>query len=179
MKTFISSSGGKESVLACYRAMQDPDVEISYLLNMASEDGRRSRSHGISSDLLRAQAEAIGVPIAQRKTTWETYEEEFKVAVSNMDVAAGVFGDIDVVEHREWVERVCEEVGIKPILPLWKAEREELLVEFIDRGFKAIVVSTSLGQEWLGREIDNQFMADVKSLGGVDLCGENGEYYKF
>lgn len=45
---------------------------------MLSEQGDYSRSHGISSELIKAQAEAIGIPIVQRKTTWESYEEEFK-----------------------------------------------------------------------------------------------------
>jgi uncharacterized protein (TIGR00290 family) len=182
MKAFVSWSGGKESALACYRAMQDPEVEVSYLLNMLSEDGRRSRSHGISSDLLKAQAEAIGIPILQRKTTWKTYEEEFKAAVSNMDVAAGIFGDIDVAEHRDWVERVCKEIGIKPILPLWKGKREELMEEFIEVGFKAIVVATNpkaLDEKWLGKEINRGFVDELKALGNVDLCGENGEYHTF
>lgn len=181
-KAFVSWSGGKESALACYRARKDPDIEVSYLLNMASEDGTHSRSHGIRSKLLKAQAEAVGVSILQRKTTWETYEREFKKAVSDMDVAAGVFGDIDVVGHRDWVERVCKETGIRPILPLWKGEREDLIDEFIQAGFKAIVVackSELLGKEWLAREINKEFIEDLKKHGNVDLCGENGEYHTF
>jgi uncharacterized protein (TIGR00290 family) len=185
INTFVSWSGGKETSLACYRTMQKKDLEIKYLLNMVSEDGMRSRSHGISSDLLRAQAEAIGIPIFQRKTTWKNYEEEFKKEVSvfvKKGVQAGVFGDIDLQEHRDWVERVCKEVNIKPILPLWKEEREKLLKEFIHVGFKAIVIATNgdfLGKEWLGREINKEFIEDLRALGDVDLCGEKGEYHTF
>ncbi|MEW6095113.1 MAG: diphthine--ammonia ligase [bacterium] len=184
MNAFISWSGGKETSLACYRAMQDEAFEIKYLLNMVSEDGGHSRSHGISSDLLRAQAETIGIPILQRKTTWEEYEEEFKEAILDFkeDVQVGIFGDIDLQEHRDWVERVCKDMDIKPILPLWKEEREKLLEEFIEAGFKAIVVATNpqfLGKEWLGRNINNKFINDLKNLNDIDLCGENGEYHTF
>ena len=122
MKAFVSWSGGKETSLSCYKVMQNQDVKVAYLLNMTSEDGKYSRSHGIGSDLLRAQSEAIEIPIVQRKTSWKTYEEEFKRAVSDLEkdgIEAGVFGDIDLQEHRDWVERVCREIGIKPILPLW------------------------------------------------------------
>lgn len=67
----------KESSLACYRAMTKGG-QVVCLVNMLSEDGIYSRSHGIGSELLRLQAEAIGIPIIQRKTTWESYEKEFK-----------------------------------------------------------------------------------------------------
>lgn len=185
MKAFVSWSGGKETSLACYRAKDLGNFEIKYLLNMVSEDGSRSRSHGIGSALLRAQAEAMGIPIFQRKTSWETYEEEFKKAVSEFkkeDIQAGVFGDIDFQEHRDWVERICRETGITPVLPLWKEEREKLLEEFIQAGFKAVVVATDarvLGEEWLGRGINREFMEDLKTLENVDLCGEKGEYHTF
>ncbi len=185
MKAFVSWSGGKDTSLACYRAKNIDDFEVKYLLNMVSEDGKHSRSHGVSSKLLKLQAEAIGIPIVQRKTTWKTYEEEFKRAVSDLEkdgIEAGVFGDIDLQGHRDWVERVCKEIGIRPILPLWKEEREKLLEEFIQAGFKAIVVATNadfLGEEWLGREINGKFIEGLKAIGDVDLCGERGEYHTF
>lgn len=184
-KTFVSWSGGKETSLACYRVMKKEDIKVAYLLNMVSEDGKHSRSHGVSAELLKAQAEAIEIPIVQRKTTWNTYEEEFKKAAldfKNEGVEAGVFGDIDLQEHRDWVERVCKEIGITPLLPLWKEEREELLREFIQVGFKAIIVATNqefLGKEWLGRIVDREFVKDLKALDKIDLCGEKGEYHTF
>lgn len=185
MKAFISWSGGKETTLALYRVMQNPDIEVAYFLNMISEDGKHSRSHGVSSDLLKLQAEAIGIPIIQRRTTWKSYERVFKKAVSDFKkegIRAGVFGDIDLQEHRDWVERVCKDIGIKPILPLWKKKREELLKEFIQAGFKAIVVSVRadiLGKEWLGQHINEAFVNDLKKKKDIDLCGENGEYHTF
>ena len=184
MKAFCCWSGGKESALSFYRA-EKSGVNISYLLNMISEDGKHSRSHGINSNFLRLQAEAIGIPIVQRRATWEIYEEEFKKAISDFkkeNIQAGVFGDIDLQEHRDWVERVCKDVGIRPILPLWKGKREELLEEFINLGFKTIVIATQasfLGKEWLGRKIDEKFVEELKVMGGIDLCGEKGEYHTF
>jgi len=184
-KAFVSWSGGKETSLACYQAMQDKSLKVKYLLNMVSEDGKRSRSHGVSSALLRAQSDAMGIPISQRKTTWGSYEKVFKKAVSGFKkegIKIGIFGDIDLQEHRDWVERVCREIGIKPLLPLWKEDREELLKKFIRVGFKAIVVATKadlLGKEWLGRKIDEELIKDLKKVNGVDLCGEKGEYHTF
>lgn len=185
MKAFVSWSGGKDSCLSCYEAMQSKDIEISYLLNMISVDGKHSRSHGISSDLLRLQAKAIGIPIIQRKTAKKTYEKEFKKAVScfkKENVKAGVFGDIDLQEHRDWIERVCNELGIKPVFPLWKRKRKKIMDEFIATGFHAIIVATNsefLGENWLGRRIDREFLSDIERLGNVDICGEDGGYHTF
>jgi len=183
-KAFCCWSGGKESALSLYRA-KNSGIHISCLINMISENGKYSRSHGLSSELLKLQAKALGISIVQRKTTWKTYEEEFKKAVLDFkreDIRVGVFGDIDLQEHRDWVERVCKEIGIQPILPLWKRKRENLLEEFIRVGFKAIVVATNaqfLGEEWLGRKINNRFIEDLKTLGNIDLCGEKGEFHTF
>ena len=185
MQAFVSWSGGKDTFLACYNAMKDPNIKVRYLLNMVCEDGKYSRSHGISSVLLEAQSKAIGIPIVQRKTSWNNYEIEFKKAVLKLKkngIDSGIFGDIDFQEHRDWIERVCKDVDIKPIFPLWKQERKEILGEFINAGFKAIVVATNvkfLDKEWLGKEINKEFMEELKVLKNIDLCGEKGEYHTF
>jgi diphthine-ammonia ligase len=184
MKVFCSWSGGKESSLACYKAILG-GFDISFLLNMVSEGGERSRSHGLDSRLLAAQSEAIGIPITQRKTTWDSYENEFKESVTDLKkhgIEGGVFGDIDLQAHRDWVERVCRESDIKAFEPLWKKDREYLLKDLIGAGFKAIVVvakSEFMDSGWLGRSIDEEFINDVAALKNVDLCGEAGEYHTF
>jgi len=181
LRAFVSWSGGKDAALSCYRAMKH--YEISCLLNMVSEDGLTSRAHGVRTNVLRVQADAMELPIIQQKTSWETYEREFKAAVSRLKqdgIEAGIFGDIDLAEHREWVERVCREVGVAAVLPIWEEKRDDLLREFIDEGFEAVVISVRndvLGTEWLGRIIDFCFMADLSKMEGVDMAGENGEYH--
>ncbi len=94
----------------------------------------------------------------------------------------GIFGDIDLQEHRDWVEKICSEIDINPILPLWKNNRESLLNEFIRAGFKAIIVTLKpdfLDKQWLGRQIDEALIRDLKRTDGVDICGERGEYHTF
>ena len=52
--------------------------------------------------------------------------------------------------------------------------------EFIETGFQAVVTavnSSYMGQEWLGRFIDNKFLVDLKNKKNIDLCGEYGEYH--
>lgn len=183
-KAFCCMSGGKDSILSFYRAWR-AGTDISYLLNMISSDGSRSRSHGIDSGCLRLQAVAMGVPIIQRRTSWENYENEFKKIVSDLrdkGINTGIFGDIDIQEHRDWVERVCGELRVKAVLPLWGLKREEILTEFIDLGFKAVICAVKadlLTEELLGIEINSEFIKQFESMDDIDICGENGEYHTF
>ena len=183
MKVVAAWSGGKDSCFAYYKAVkQGLDVE-SLVTFMESESA--SNFHGIRSDLLDAQANAIGVPLKKQVTSPGKYEQQFKDALSQFKakgVEGLVTGDIyEVANHEErWLERVCREVGLKPIRPLWQGNTTEIFKEFIGAGFKATVVRTRLdvlGEEWLGRQLDNQFLSDILKLDKVDPCGEGGEYH--
>jgi uncharacterized protein (TIGR00290 family) len=180
VKVFSSWSGGKECALATYKAISQGH-EVLYLLNFISEDGERSRSHGIKASVLALQAEAIGIPLIQVKTSWENYEENFKKVVRelrNKGIEGGVFGDIDIADHREWVERVCSEVGIKALSPLWGIKPEKLIEELLKLKFKAIVVATRLEEAFLGKVLDKALVRQISKLGSHP-CGENGEYHTF
>ena len=184
MQVVVSWSGGKESCFACYEAILD-GFEVSHLLNFVSKD-ERCMSHGLDSELIVAQSPAIGIPLIQREVTWDTYEEAFKAVMmelKKMSVEGAVFGDVDVQGHKDWVDRVCSEVGITPIEPLWGLNPEHILADFIDKGFEAIVVNAKadlFGEEWLGRKVDRRFLAELRklqSMHNVHVCGEWGEYH--
>ena len=182
---FVSWSGGKDSCLACHRAVAN-GLKVCYLANTVTEDGQRSRSHGISAEVLKVQAQALGIPLVQCPTGWDNYETEFKRmlrALKQEGVEGGVFGDIDFNEHRQWVERVCREVGLTPHLPLWGESQERILGEFIALGFESVVVAARadlFGEEVLGRKVDLDFVKYLDKLSekkSITPCGEAGEYH--
>lgn len=181
---FCCWSGGKDSMLSLYRVVRQ-GIEVSHLVNMINTTGRRSRSHGLPSGLVRRQADILGLPVLQRRASWNTYEREFRRVVTLLKkegVTGGVFGDIDLLAHREWVETLCREIGLEARLPLWRESREALLREFVKEGFRAIIVAVRtdrLGEEWLGRELDERFISEIMALEGIDICGEEGEYHTF
>ena len=181
MKVFCSWSGGKESCLACYKAIEEGH-ELASLLTMMTTTGNYTRSHRLSRDLLTAQSRAIRIPLHQRRASWNTYEREFTKALASSKregIEGGVFGALFHREHREWVERVCAEAGMVPLLPLWGMGGKDLLCGFIEAGFEAIVVAVrndSMNDHWLGKRIDRGFIRQMEKS-GVDVCGENGEYH--
>ena len=182
-KGFISWSGGKDCCLAAHQAGQR-GIEIVYLLNMVTEDGQRSCSHGIAAQWIRLQAEAMGTPLLQFPTTADNYQIIFTSALNELHrngVTNGVFGDIDFEPHRDWIEKVCEPSGIVPVLPLWGRDQDGIILEFIKLGFQAKVIATRadlMGEEWLGRTVDKKFLKDVAGLNkGITPCGEAGEFH--
>ena len=184
-KTIASWSGGKDSCLALYKAMKS-GYRVKYLLNFISKEYKRCCFHGVEADLLKLQAERIGIPLVQKEVSpdMQRYEEEFKKAVSglkNEGLDSMIFGDVYLLDHASWVERVCGELGIKPIEPLWNIPALKVFEEFIGLGFKSIVVSCKadvLGKEFIGRYIDRA-MVDEFIARGVCPCGENGEFHTF
>lgn len=178
---YSSWSGGKDSAYALHRAVV-AGARPGLLLTMLTEDGQRSRSHGLSRELLSEQARAVGVPVHFESTSWDGYEDTFVRAVRfavSKGLTTGVFGDIDIQPHREWVERVAGLGGSGVTLPLWRADRTELMRDILDAGFVPVLVAVRDGllpPELLGQPIDHA-MLDRFARAGVDLAGENGEYH--
>ena len=185
MKVIVLWSGGKDSCFACYQAIQEGHNVSRLLITMS--DLNNSNFHLIRSDMLDAQSQAIGIPIVKWTTAPGTYEQDFKKALLQMKAEGAdgiVTGDVyDVALHEAgWLERICREVGLTPVKPLWHRDTQQILEEFINEGFKATVVRVNtdvLGMEWLGREINKAFLDDLLKLGTVDPCGENGEFHTF
>ena len=126
---FCSWSGGKDAYLALQRAVAAGGRPVA-LLCMLHEDGRVSRGHGLPLALLQRQAAALGLPLVARATTWDDYEATYVAALHELregGVQAGVFGDIDLQPHRDWVEAVCAVAGLACHLPLWQEPRRRLL----------------------------------------------------
>jgi uncharacterized protein (TIGR00290 family) len=178
---FCSWSGGKDAYLALQRAVQQGG-RCAALLCMLHEDGARSRGHGLPLTFLAAQAAALGVPLITRATTWDGYEQAFTAALAELrtlGIADGVFGDIDLLPHREWVERVCHGQSFSSHLPLWQEPRRALIDELLASDVSATVVAVDakrLDASFLGRRVTPELVVDLEAV-GADACGEEGEYH--
>ncbi|MBN1912971.1 MAG: ATP pyrophosphatase, partial [Candidatus Omnitrophica bacterium] len=134
-------SSGKDSCLALYKA-KEQGYEIKYLVNFISQQYGRVSFHGARAELVHLQAEALGIPLLQRETTGDDYEEVFRKSlkeVKEKQVNQVVRGDIHLQELKDWVEDVCQSEGFGVVSPIWHKPAKELLNEFIGLGFKAIV----------------------------------------
>ena len=182
MKVLASWSGGKDSAYAYLLAVQQGHQVLGLFTMMMSEE--KSNFHMIPTPILDAQAEAVGVPILKKTTSAQTYEADFKGVLAEFKKKGAeglVTGDIyEVAGHEQgWLDRVCREVGLIPIKPLWMGDTKKIYLDYLKTGLKATVVRTNreLSLDWLGRVLNRQFYDDILKLPGVDPCGEGGEYH--
>lgn len=181
MNFLCSWSGGKDSCFAFYKATLQ-GFKPTVLLNVMNEFGDRSRSHGIPKAVLQAQANALELPIHFFSSTWGDYEKKYienlKTITKNYPITHSVFGDIDIESHRAWEEKVSKAADLEAVLPLWQGDRKQLVLDMIDAGIEAIIVSCNqeLGADFLGRTIDAELVETLENT-GVDACGENGEFH--
>jgi len=183
MKVIVSTSGGKDSTLALYKALQ-MGHKVVYLANTISDDFRRVRFHGVKAEVIQKQAKALGISLLQKQTSANDYRKDYleniKGIIEKEGIEGLVLGDIFLEDCFDWAQKICDELDIQLVEPLWKKDPEKLFKEFIESGFEAVVVSTQaniLDKSWVGRKLDESFLEDIKKLKGVDICGENGEYH--
>lgn len=185
----LSWSGGKDSSLALAALREDPDYEVVALLTSITRGYDRISIHGVRRSLLEAQAAACGLPLVEvtleQQSSNDAYERAFGEALENIresypNVTKIAFGDLFLVDVREYREKLLAKSGFSALFPLWGRETHELALEFIDAGFRAHLVcvdTQQIGGEYAGREFDMQLLADLPQE--ADPCGERGEFHSF
>jgi uncharacterized protein (TIGR00290 family) len=180
----ISWSGGKDSTLALDRAVRQ-GLDVRYLFNIVYGPTGRVRFHGVRADLIARQAEALGLELIQPFTTPRGFEPAFLNGLDELiahGVGGVVFGNIHLADVRAWYEERTTARGLEHVEPLWGDAPRDLVHEVLARGYRTRVVSVDLARgrrDWLGRELDAEFAAEIAMHPGVDPAGEQGEYHTF
>ncbi|MDP5105688.1 MAG: diphthine--ammonia ligase [Polaribacter sp.] len=186
-KTYFNWSSGKDSALALYKILQNPEYKVDLLVTTVNKDFNRVSMHGLRNELLLKQAKSIGINLKTIEfpadVTMGLYAKIMKEAMDSLvekEYSHTIFGDIFLEDLKAYRDTKLAEVHITGVYPLWKKDTKEILQEFLDLGFKAITVCVNaklLGEEFVGRIIDEQFIKDLPE--NVDVCGENGEFHTF
>lgn len=178
-------SGGKDSSLALYHCLNDPHLDIRYLVTTVNDNANRISMHGVREELLIRQAESIGIPLYQIRLPEMPGMKEYDEAMSlhlrkfkEEGITHSIFGDIFLEDLRKYREERLAEAGLKAIFPLWKRDTSELIGEFLHLGFRTVIVCTKHFLESLaGREITKELILTFPK--DIDVCGENGEFHTF
>jgi uncharacterized protein (TIGR00290 family) len=182
----VAYSGGKDSTLMLHRLLHDDRYQVVTLITTLAGPERRSTSHMVPESLLDAQAVALGLPlrkIIMANFTGEAFEKgmiEVMAELGLLGVSKIAYGDLHLMDVRVYKEKLMAPYGFELLLPLWGEPAEHLVREFIDRGYRAVLIcvdSTQLDPRFLGRTIDHDLLAELPPE--VDPCGENGEYHSF
>jgi ABC transporter with metal-binding/Fe-S-binding domain ATP-binding protein len=184
MKVGVLFSGGKDSTYALYKAMQNE--EVACLITVFSKNPESYMFHTPNIHLTELQAKAIGLPLLiiesegkkDLKMIIATAKEKYKIE-------GIVTGAVLSVYQSSRVQKICDELNLKCINPLWKTEQEKYLRELVNLGFKVMIVGVfaePFDKNWLGREIDETTISELKKLAEkykITLTGEGGEFESF
>ncbi|MEW6773436.1 MAG: diphthine--ammonia ligase [Bacteroidota bacterium] len=186
-KAFVSWSGGKDSTLALHYVLKNNLYQVEFLFVTINKNTQRVSMHGVRKELITRQGLSIGIHTRKLYLPESSYNEVYeKMMESEMklmqqrNIHTAIFGDIFLEDLKTYRENQLQKIGMKAEFPLWKKDTRTLYKEFVELGYKAIIVSVNLkklSKDFLGKELTmdllNEFPADV------DVCGENGEYHTF
>ena len=187
MDVFVSWSGGKDCTLSCYRA-RIAGHNIRRLATMSTIELGRMYPHHLTSDVLECQAKAMDIPLTVTWTMSHEYTDNYIKMLQGFrreGITGGVFGDVslgnaDMDEHLQWVQHVCKAADMEVLLPLWDQDRTSIISELLDVGFKAMIIAADnnqLGNNWIGKIMDWEMLAELKSLHDNSPDGHVGLYH--
>jgi len=180
-------SGGKDSAMALHALLHRSDIRIAALLTTVTEGYERISMHGVRRELLRRQAQSIGLPLHEVRIPpqcvnhiYEARMEEALRTHFDQGVRRVAFGDIFLQDLRAYREKNLARIGMTALFPIWKRDTRELIRSFHANRFRAITVCVDpkiLDPSFAGRELNESFFCDLPPH--ADPCGENGEFHTF
>ena len=180
-------SGGKDSAMALYTLHQQRHFRVVALLTTVTETYERIAMHGVRRELLRRQAESLGLPLHEVSippqcvnSVYEARLEEALGLFYRQGVRKVAFGDIFLEDLRAYREKNLARIGMTALFPIWKRDTRELIRFFHQQRFRAVAACVDpkvLDPSFAGRELDESFFRDLPF--DADPCGENGEFHSF
>jgi diphthine-ammonia ligase len=190
MKLGVLYSGGKDSTLAALIAKNEGH-ELVCLISIFSSNTESYMFHTPSIEKTKIQAEAMGVPLIIQETKGKK-EEELKdlrkailKAKEEHSIEGIVTGAIASQYQASRIQKICDELGLVCINPLWGKDQKGVLEELVAKDFKVIIVGVfayPLDQTFLGRVIDSEFISEMSALEEkykINIAGEGGEFETF
>lgn len=190
MKAGVLFSGGKDSTYATYIAKKEGH-EISCLISVFSENKESYMFHTPSISGVEVQAKKMGIPLIFQRTKGVKEEEllDLELIIEKVrdeyDVEGIVTGAVGSVYQASRIEKICRKLGLECINPLWGKNQVELLRDLVKGGFRVVIIGVfayPLGREYLGREVDEDFILETERLYEkykINPAGEGGEFESF
>lgn len=180
-------SSGKDSAWSLHVLRQNPALRVTALVTTVNATFDRVAMHAVRSELLRQQADAVGLPLKTILIPWPCSNAEYEAAVRpvvndavHSGVSAMAFGDLFLEDVRAYRERMLNGTGLTPLFPLWGRPTAELAAEMLAGGLKARLTCVDpkvLPRKFAGRAFDTELLTDLPA--DVDPCGERGEFHTF
>ncbi len=190
MKVCVLFSGGKDSTFALMKAKEEGH-EIACLVTVKANSQDSYMYHLPNIHLTGLLANAMGLTIVFTESPGEKEKELIelkkilKKVKDSFKIEGVVSGAIASSYQKERVDKICKDLDLKSIAPLWHRNQKELLEEMLESGLKVIVVAIAaagLNECWLGREINSKAfneLVDLAEKHNFNLIFEGGEAETF
>ncbi|MGA3163981.1 MAG: diphthine--ammonia ligase [Verrucomicrobiota bacterium] len=176
-------TGGKDSALALHEASQN-GYRIRCLVTFAPPEPD-FLAHPLV--FIKMQAQVLALP-HYVLSIHDPFEKSYETALCELRNKTGIntviTGDIaEVAGNPNWICERSRPIGMTVHTPLWGRDRLTLLRQLLDSEFQVLfscVNTRWLGENWIGRELNDTAIADLRQIRertGLDLCGEEGEYH--
>jgi ABC transporter with metal-binding/Fe-S-binding domain ATP-binding protein len=183
MQLIALFSGGKDSMFALKKAIEQGH-EIKYLATVHSKNPDSYMYHTPNIGLTLLQSRCLNIQLVSKQSLGEKEKEvkDLEILLNNLDADGVVCGAIASNYQKERVEKVCENLRLKVLIPLWGRNPEELIREIVKSAFDVIITAVAaegFDESWLGRKIDEKCVEDLINLNkkyGISILGEGGEY---
>ena len=186
-RVLLSWSSGKDCAWALHCMRQQDDIELLGLFTTINEAFDRVAMHAVRVELVRLQAERLGLPVQFLSIPWPCSDADYEAVMGNFVAAAkarGVthmaFGDLFLEDIRHYRQERLAGTGIEPLFPLWGKPTDELSRDMIGQGLKAIITCVDpkqLDSNFAGQYYNRDLLSRLPE--GIDPCGENGEFHSF
>jgi uncharacterized protein (TIGR00290 family) len=184
-RVVVAWSSGKDCAWALHLLRREGKVDVVGLLATVTEPFDRVSMHGVRSEVLAAQASALGLPVRHVPIPSPCPNEVYEAAMSRAlgalaseGVAEVAFGDLFLEDVRAYREERMAGSGVAPVFPLWGRNTRDLAHEMIAGGLEATIVCVDprrLPHRLAGRKFDELLLAELPP--DVDPCGERGEFH--
>ncbi|HLK89277.1 MAG TPA: ATP-binding protein [Polyangia bacterium] len=186
-KALLAWSSGKDSAWSLHVLRAEGEVEVVGLLTTINQAFDRVAMHAVRTELLRAQAEAAGLPLWPVSIPWPCSNAEYEAAMAAAMARAGgegithvAFGDLFLEDIRRYREERLAPTGMTPLFPLWGTPTGALARRMVEAGLRArltCVDPRQLDARFAGRDFDAALLDELPP--SVDPCGERGEFHTF
>lgn len=183
MRLAALCSGGKDSSYAHWLASKNGH-SIEKLVSMIPKREDSWMFHRPNPKIIDLYSNASGIPVIKKHTVGNKEEEleDLEKILENLTIDGIVNGAVASNYQKKRIEKICKELEISSLTPLWEKEPYKLLESMMKENFEIIITSISakgLEKEWLGRKIDKKCLEELKELNqkfGIHITGEGGEY---
>ena len=185
--TWLSWSSGKDSAWSALALLRDEKTRLAGVFTSVNATFDRVAMHGTRTELLRRQADALGLPLYTielpypcSNAVYESKMAEFTNFAQSQGAEAFAYGDLFLQDVRDYRIAHLKDQGIAACFPLWQRPTAALAQEMVAAGLRAVITCVDPKQapkELAGRVYDQQLIDELPT--GVDPCGENGEFHTF